>query len=221
MMTFTLSTSRKTSTNYIIRNSKGITIMKTISTIILALLLFIGISPLNAQSISTSLSSVAIPEGWTETDNWLQAYRENISANGSASWIAEVVDEDAEVLTNSKTAGLILLIEENNEEALSNLELAEMAFVEGNGTRLSPVEPAEAFEGQAASAVLHGSLNGQPVHVQKVCLPANRDGKIVSVMTIVPAKARTFAGKTNVFKSGRSIANSIMEQQFIAMNKAE
>lgn len=193
--------------------------MKFIFTIITAMLLTININLLNAQS-STTIQQYAT-DGWEVSENWMQAYRENVSATGSLTWINDLIADGAQMMTHKNENGIILIIEEDNEDEMSLEELAEMEYIGMNGTRFFPIEAAEFSPNYGASAELQGQLGGEQILMQKVCIPAPGQDHVLSILSIVPANGNTKSTMIQNFDSGQLIASQLFNQSDINVTQAD
>lgn len=180
--------------------------MKTFITLFTALLLTINVNTLIAQSTPTSILAEAELDGWKTTENWVQAYQDNIDRNGSLSWMGDIMGDGATLLTHANTEGLILVLETENEDDLSMAELAEASLITSNGTRVYPISTAEQ-RSSGATAHLQGELNGQPVRMQRICMQAPESDQIITVLSILPANIQN---DQHAFATAEVVATNLL-----------
>ncbi len=181
--------------------------MKLLTTISLTLLLSFTLQNLNAQAPPATENNITIPAGWEISDNWLYDYRENLCPNASLTWINGMISDGAQMLTNSLEKGIILIEVTENEDQLSEKELAEESSLDGHDMDLVATKAAK-DTGFGVSKEWFGTIGGQRVIVQKICMLSSDATEVTSILSIVPAS--TF-GKDNfpALEAGYYLATQI------------
>lgn len=177
-----------------------------------SLLMLLSLGSLQAQqSLSNGEVSVAyhMPENFELDENWMTTYRAQMGDQTSLGWIAGMMADDAQLLVDPNTSGMILVFAEGDEmeDAAELEEHMTYASIDDMGAKLHPAGEVE-FLGEGTFATRYsGMLSGVPVIAQKISMHSANGSAPISILAITPDLSANGAG---IFNFGMDVAAELV-----------
>lgn len=132
-----------------------------------------------------------VPAECQPRDDYMMAFMNHMGQQASVGWIADQMDEGAQMLTHCLLQGVILVIPERNEmiDAFAVQEMLGYEPIDGSGASLYPSGPVSEISKHLYYVDYKGKLSGVTVKARKISMHLGNAVAPVSVMAFTPESA--------------------------------
>ena len=159
------------------------------------------------------------PADWEKSESWVYDFRNSMGAQASLSWVNGVIADGATLYWHKEHKGLIIIGTEANDDDLTAAEFSQSASFDGTLTGLIPAGEAKEIDFGAVSE-WRGTMEGQQVVMQRICLFSPVQDEFMTITSIVPL--RDFQSSSHpAIETGFAVASQFSEQNGMLIGMVE
>ena len=159
------------------------------------------------------------PVDWEKSESWVYDFRNTMGSQASLAWINEVIADGASMYWHQDHKGLIIIGTEANDDDLSAVEFSQSASFDGTLMGMVPAGEAKAIDYGAVSE-WRGTMEGQQVVMQRICLFSPVQDEFMTITSIVPLK--DFQNSSHpAIETSFAVASQFSEQHGMLIGMAD